>query len=311
MPIGEQVFENNRRYLWAICYRMTGNSADADDIVQETFVRALNNPASAAPADEAGWRPWLVHVAVNICRDQLRRRRRRGYTGPWLPTPIADGGVADEVRGEPVASTSCSPEARYELYESISCAFLTALEALTPAQRAVLLLRDVFDYSTEEAAQVLQMTTSNIKVTLHRARKLMRDYERHRIMPAAARQEMTRRALERFLALLADRDIAGLESLLAEDAVVISDGGGEVTALLAPMQGRDQVLRLLSRLNEVYQDSTDSRLCRLNGEPAILFQRQKVRPGHAARYTLQCELDTAGHIHKLFFVFAPSKLTAV
>src|SRR5437868_10514213 len=142
MTISPQIFDEHKRFLWGICYRMTGSAADAEDIVQDTFVRALEKP----PTDmEAPLRPWLVKVALNLSRDQLRRRRRREYFGPWLPSPVSTEDDGPLPIYEPTAP-GISPVARYDLLESVTLAFLLALEVLTPAQRAVLLLRDVFDY---------------------------------------------------------------------------------------------------------------------------------------------------------------------
>src|SRR5215471_18798660 len=169
MTISAQTFDEHKRYLWGICYRMTGSAADADDIVQETFVRVLKKP----PADmDAPLRPWLVKVALNLSRDQLRLRRRREYFGPWLPSPVITEGDS-QLEFDQRPSPQNSPVTRYDLSESVTLAFLLALEALTPAQRAVLLLRDVFDYSTDETAEALGMKESNVKVTLHRARRIM------------------------------------------------------------------------------------------------------------------------------------------
>src|SRR5262249_14267372 len=156
--------------------RMTGSAADAEDIVQDAFVRALEKP----PADmEAPLRPWLVKIAINLSRDQLRRRRRREYFGPWLPAPvITEDDTPLDLHDQPAAGSS--PMAQYDLTESLTIAFLVALEALTPTQRAVLLLRDVFDYSTTETAGAVAITESNVKVTLHRARRIMRAYDKDR-----------------------------------------------------------------------------------------------------------------------------------
>src|SRR5215510_10237455 len=191
MTISAQTFDEHRRYLWGICYRMTGSAADAEDIVQETFVRALEKP----PADmEAPLRPWLVKVAVNLSRDQLRRRRRREYFGPWLPAPVITEGESPlEFDQAPTQETS--PVAHYDLLESVTLAFLLALEALTPAQRAVLLLRDAFDYSTSETAKALDMTESNVKVTLHRARQIMAAYDKHRVSNISKRLDEFRSTL--------------------------------------------------------------------------------------------------------------------
>ena len=178
-----EALETDRRLLWGLCYRMTGNAADADDLVQETFVRAIEKPPRRA---NEPLRPWLVRVAMNLSRDLLRRRKRRGYVGPWLPSPVPTD-EESPASYEPLAPSENSPAARYDLMESVSFAFLLALEALTPSGRAVLLLRDVFDYSTSETAEALDITESYVKVLLLRARRKMREYDKSRAAPSPAR----------------------------------------------------------------------------------------------------------------------------
>lgn len=126
------LFDAEHRFVWALCYRMTGNAADADELTQETFVRAMESPPARTAAP---WRPWLVRVATNLARDRLRRRRRGGYRGTWLPSPIETGDEEPPAYELPPESSSPT-EGRYELIESVSYAFLLALEALTPQQRA-------------------------------------------------------------------------------------------------------------------------------------------------------------------------------
>jgi RNA polymerase sigma-70 factor (ECF subfamily) len=308
MAIAAQLYGENRSFLWGLCYRMTGSAADAEEVVQETFVRALERP----PRDtRRPLRPWLVRVAMNLSRDLMRRRRRAEYVGPWLPSPIPPDDSEGHVARVPKAADADSPAARYDMRESVSVAFLLALEALTPAQRAVLLLRDVFDYSTAEAGEATGMTEANVKVTLHRARRRLREYDKERTPPDHALQERTQKVLEEFLRCLEARDAGGLERLLTEDVVVVSDGGGEVTALLEPMRGREKVLRLVTRLYENNRSVMRISFCVLNAQPAVLVERSGVRPGHAARYTMQCEFDEEGRIRRLNFVFAPSKLSAL
>lgn len=286
---------------------MTGCAADAEDIVQDTFVRVLEKP----PADmNAPLRPWLVKVAMNLSRDQLRRRRRHGYSGPWLPSPVPteddDGFELDQT-----PTTESSPVRRYDVLESVSMAFLLALEALTPAQRAVLLLRDVFDYSTNETAKALEMSEANIKVTLHRARRTMDSYDKKRVASFSQRAGELRDTLQRFLSRLAAGDVQGLKQMLAADVVLLSDGGGEVNALTEPMHGREKVIRLITKLYEANREVTNTSLNIVNGEPAILVGRSRVKTGHASFFTMHCELDENARIKRFNFVFAPSKLTAL
>ena len=172
--VTEDLFTQHQRFLWGLCYRLTGSAADADDLVQETFVRTIERPPARM---KDPLRPWLVRVAMNLGRDLLRRRRRAPYKGPWLPSPIETNGQdlfpREEVAlplgeialplGEvappshEVVFEGGSTEGRYELLESVSFAFLLALEVLTPQQRAVLLLRDVFDYSVRETADLAKL----------------------------------------------------------------------------------------------------------------------------------------------------------
>lgn len=307
MAISAQTFDEHKRLLWGMCYRMTGSTADADDIVQDTFVRVLEKP----PTDtESPLRPWLVKVAMNLSRDQLRRRRRREYFGPWLPSPVlteGDDGFLLDHR----AVTESTPMTRYDLMESVSMAFLLALEALSPAQRAVLLLREVFDYSTNETAEALGMSEANIKVTLHRARRTIDSYDKNRVSNFSQRTGELRDILQRFLSLLNAGDVQGLKKMLAADVVLVSDGGGEVNALAEPMYGREKVLRLIERLYDANREVTSTSLRNVNGEPAMLIDRSRVRPGHASFFTMHCELDQSSHIRRFNFVFAPSKLAAL
>src|SRR5439155_23542212 len=148
-PVLTRWFDEHRSFLWGLSYRITGSAADADDVVQETFIRAFQH----APEQLEDARRWLIHVAVNAARDVLRRRKRRAYIGPWLPTPIETDEHEGPASFEPVVEGR-TLEGRYDLLESVSLAFLHALEALTPTQQATLLLRDVFDYSAAEVAEI-------------------------------------------------------------------------------------------------------------------------------------------------------------
>jgi RNA polymerase sigma factor (sigma-70 family) len=302
-----QALETDRRLLWGLCYRMTGNAADADDLVQETFVRAIEKPPQRT---NEPLRPWLMRVAMNLSRDLLRRRKRQRYVGPWLPSPVPTD-EENPASYEPPAPTEDSPVARYDLKESISFAFLLALEALSPSQRAVLLLRDVFDYSTSDTAGALDLSETNVKVLLLRARRKMKEYDKHRAMSTALREQATTRALEQFLLYLGSRDAAGLERLLAEDVVNLSDGGGEVNAALRPIVGRSKVLRLILGLAEKSLVKPTFMVRRLNTLPAILVEDFRTPSTAATRYTIHFDVNDEGRIRGLYAVLAPKKLTEV
>jgi RNA polymerase sigma-70 factor (ECF subfamily) len=286
---------------------MTGNASDADDLVQETFVKALEHPPKRLDLPMS---PWLVRVALNLSRDLLRSRRRR-QSDVWLPSPVPTEELDTPASYEPAAAENDSPMARYAMLESVTFAFLLALEALTPSQRAVLLLRDVFDYSTKEAAEALGNSESNIKVTLLRARRLMQAYDKEAARPSPAQSELTAKALEQFLLYLRAGNIEGLEKLLAADVVSISDGAGEVAAALKPIHGRDKVLRLILKTAERYPDSVGMLFRSLNGMPAVVFESPVPLPNRVSRFTMHCDVDRSGLIRSLNFVLAPSKLARV
>src|SRR5262249_15298079 len=154
-------------------------------------------------------------IATNLARDRLRKRKREGYKGPFVPSPI------EEAVEQP------TPEARYDLTESASLAFLVALEALSAKARAVLILRDVMDYSVEETARVLDMSEGSVKVAHHRARRLLERWEKNRERKAP---DEVRAALQRFVIAIASGDAVAAKSMLADDAVCLQDAGGEFFA---------------------------------------------------------------------------------
>ena len=301
------LFSEHQRFLWGLCYRLTGSAADADDIVQETFVRAIERPPQRT---EEPLRPWLVRVAMNLGRDLLRRRRRAPYKGPWLPTPI-ETNEEDVPPSHEVVGDEVSTEGRYELLESVSFAFLVALEALTPQQRAVLLLRDVFDYSVRETAEALGMSEPNVKTTLHRARRAMRTYDNNRCIPTRDVQEQTRHVLEQFLAGLVSHDTATIEALLAQDVCAVSDGAGEYFAARVPIIGRERVMRFFLNTSARRNDGLRTEFRLINGIPALVAEFAQVRLGQPPRLVLQCELNADGQITQFHATVATRKLTAI
>jgi RNA polymerase sigma-70 factor, ECF subfamily len=299
----DELFHTQRRMLWGLSYRLTGCAADADDIVQETFTRAMER---STPSEADAWRPWLMRVATNLSLDLLRRRKRRSYVGSWLPSP-----VETPEENDPFDTVAPSAEARYEWIESLSFAFLLALEALTPRQRAVLLLRDVFDYSAHATAEVLSLSEENVRITHLRARRAMRDYDRNRCQPTSALQERTREALAQFIRCLLTRDIDGAAALLTASVRTVTDGGSEYTALHRPLVGRKAVLTLHLRVAQRRGGGArvEFRLC--NGLPAVLIEYASAIKRQAPRVVLRCEVDPEGRIRELHTILASRKLTAV
>jgi RNA polymerase sigma-70 factor (ECF subfamily) len=309
MPAGlAEAFEEHRGLLWGLGYRLTGSAADADDVVQETFLRAVEHPP---PDTTKPWRPWLVRVAVNLGRDVLRRRRRRRYVGPWLPSPIETDDA--EVLGalEATLSTGETTEGRYDLLESVSYAFLLALEALTPRQRAVLLLRDVFDYGVRDTAEALGSTEGAIKVTHHRARRAMADYDRRRVRPTASLQARTRAALESLMRAFADGDVRRAEALLAADVRAVNDGGGEFVAARVPILGRERVARFYGNVSRGGAAGARVEVRMVNGLPAMVLRHASPKRGIAPVSVTSIELDADGLVAAVRSIVATRKLTAL
>ncbi|HEX8922474.1 MAG TPA: sigma-70 family RNA polymerase sigma factor [Pyrinomonadaceae bacterium] len=310
----EQIFNENQKFLWGLSYRMTGSAADAEDVLQETFVRLMQKPP--ANVDEP-LRPWLVRVTINLSRDILRRRRRQGYTGQWLPAPFETENNEDllAVPNERAASDlsdSVNPSARYEMLESVSFAFLLALELLTPTQRAVLLLRDVFDFNVAETAEILHMTEQNIKTTHHRARRVMREYEEKRFVPRKSLVEKTGRVAAQLVEFLTNRDTEGAAKLLAANVVCVSDGGGEFFAARVPVLGRSRVALMLSNLLKATAGFTSkTQAVELNGLFAVATERENAPPGYAKKLATLFQINDEGLIERIYFVMASRKLVAL
>jgi RNA polymerase sigma-70 factor (ECF subfamily) len=306
LPFG-QLFDEHRRFLWGLSYRMTGSAADADDIVQDTFVRAMEHPPQRT---EEPLRPWLVKVALNLSRDMLRRRKRRDYVGPWLPSPVDTSEEPAPPSYEPVIDGRDTLEGRYDLLESVSLAFLVALEQLTPRQRAVLLLRDVFDYSVKEAGEALDLSEPNVKTTHHRARQVMASYDGRRVRPSLSLQDANRTALFQFLQRLEANDVAGVEALLADDVKTTTDGGGEFRSALRVIVGRSKVARFFLSVSKIGQGH-NARVVTLNGLPAVVVDTEIVPPRVAPRTMMQVDVDETGRIRHIYVVSATAKLHAL
>jgi RNA polymerase sigma factor (sigma-70 family) len=275
---------------------MTGSAADADDLVQDCFVRALSH----RPDSRESLRPWLARVLVNLGRDALRRRRRRAYVGTWLPEPIES-----EPELDPAVASELSAEARLALAESARLAFLVALEALTPTQRAVLLLRDVVELSTREVAEALELSESNAKVCLHRARRALAEHEARRAPNTPDRHA---EALGQLLLALAQGDAEALERLLAAEVVAHSDGGGVYSAALRPIVGRARVARFFLAIAEKAGPVVGAELRTLNGRPCLVVERAPSTPREAPRVVMGIELDVEGRVAEIHSVLAPAKL---
>jgi RNA polymerase sigma-70 factor (ECF subfamily) len=293
----EPLYREHGSTLRALAYRMTGSAADADEIVQETFTRAIASP----PADGVT-RNWLLAVGANLSRDHLRRRKRAAYVGPWLPSAI-------EAEGAPDAA---DPERHYGLRESASFAFLLALEPLTSRQRAVLLLRDVFDLSVEETAEALNMREGAVRVMHHRARRALERYDEQRSLPTPERLGLVRGALERLASAVATGDPTQVQAVLAEHATLYADGAGRFGAVRRVIRGAASIARLalFGRERRAGVPGRQALWSNVNGGPALVVDADPP-PGTdiAPRVVLSCDTDEEGRITRLYVIAAPAKLT--
>jgi RNA polymerase sigma-70 factor, ECF subfamily len=293
----EPLYREHGSTIRALAYRMTGGAADADEIVQETFTRAI-----ASPPVTGVTRNWLLAVAANLSRDHLRRRKRASYVGPWLPSAVE----AEET------PETADPERRYSLRESASFAFLLALEPLTSRQRAVLLLRDVFDLSVEETAAALGMGEGAVRVMHHRARLALKGYDEHRSLPTPERLGLVRGALERLASAVATGDPSQVQTVLAEHATLYADGAGRFGAVRRAIRGAASIARLalFGQERRAGVPSRQSLWSNVNGGPALVVDADPP-PGTdiAPRVVLSCDTDERGRITRLYVIAAPAKLT--
>lgn len=284
----DQSYTQDRPLIWDLSYRITGVAADADEIVQETYVRALTRP----PADASlAWRPWLVRVAVNLSRDRLRARNRRSYLGPWLPSPVPDDDAERRLGDRQLASY----------------AWMVACEQLTPQQRAVVVLRDVVGASVAETAAWLQTTESSVRVAHHRARQRLRPDQ-----PLTQEQgQQHGAALHQFLAALARGDLPTALALLSPDAVAQSDGGREFRAAKVPVRGPEKIIQFLRWLTQ--RGGPDVRVAplRLNGQWGLRVDRTTTHPSEAPRSVILVELDQGGLIQNFYWVLSTDRLSAL
>lgn len=248
-PVSE--FVANRGRLFGVAYRMLGSAADAEDLVQDAYLRWMRADHADIDAPAA----WLVKTVTNLCLNQLgsARVRREQYVGPWLPEPVC---TADGALG---------PMERAEQRESVSLALLVLLERLTPAERAVFVLREAFGYDHRSIAEILDTTPGNARQLHSRATKRVRQ-GRPRFDPDRG---AWRDLVERFIAAARDGDVAELERMLANDVVATSDGGGKATAGRRPVLGRERVARLAAGLLRKAGGVT-LEVIEVNGEYALL-----------------------------------------
>ena len=277
--MNEDAFAQHRNLLFTVAYEMLGSASDAEDVVQETWLRW----ADVDGATVRDPRAYLVRIVTRQALNRLRTlaRRREDYVGEWLPEPLL---------------TSPDVAADVELAESVSIAMLTVLETLGPTERAVFVLHEVFETSYDEIAEALGKSPAAIRQIAHRAREHVA--ARRPRMPVSTTEQQA--AVDRFLAAIRSGDLQGLLDVLAPDVVVVADGGGVVTAFRRPIEGAERVAELL--LGAARSAGFEATAVWLNGSPA-------------GRIDIGGELNTAvsltienGRVTRIYAMRNPHKL---
>lgn len=274
------VFEAHRPLLFSIAYRMLGSASEAEDAVQDAWLRAHQD----AHADVRSPRAYLTTIVTRLCIDRLRsaERTRMDYPGPWLPEPLA----------EPNQESA-------ELASSLTTAFLVLLEQLTATERAVFLLRDVFDLDFDEVAANVGKSEANTRQILARARHRLRD-ARPRF--TASRRE-TEEIVQRFRRACGAGNIDELMALLHADATLVADGGGKVSAATRPLIGADRVAKFIAGYaGKAHWSESDFHPVTINGAPGLLLRHPLAGDGAYS-------FDIAdGRIRTVYVVRNPDKL---
>jgi RNA polymerase sigma-70 factor (ECF subfamily) len=280
-----ETFLGLRSSLFGVAYRMLGSATEAEDIVQEAYLRW----SKRGRADIAAPSSYLTTIVTRLCIDQLRsaRTRRETYKGPWLPEPVEAGAPG--------------PGESAELADSLSLAFLVLLEELQPVERAVFLLHDVFDYPYDEIAAIVDRSEPACRQLVSRARRRVDEPRRRFDADHAHGRELTRR----FLAACGTGDLEGLLSLLSDDVTVWTDGGGKVRAAMRPVTGTYRAARFLLSVARRIPVGVSSREVYLNGQPGVVFEQD-------GRVTTAITLDVVDEwVVGVRVVTNPDKLVAL
>ncbi|HEY6515199.1 MAG TPA: RNA polymerase sigma-70 factor [Steroidobacteraceae bacterium] len=248
-------FERHRPRLFGIAYRMLGSRSDAEDVLQDAYLRWHRGASEELRSPEA----WLVTTVTRLCIDRLRaaRTEREQYVGPWLPEPL-------------IGDAAPAADARAELSSSLSIAFLVVLEQLQPDERAAFLLHEVFDTEYAEIAEILGKSEAACRQIVSRARKRVRGRRPRAQVTDAARRSI----LERFASAIQSQDKSALLELVAEKASWTSDGGGRARAALKVIRGRELVVRFALGVLGRHSDMFAFEMTSVNGEPALAIRAQ-------------------------------------
>jgi RNA polymerase sigma-70 factor (ECF subfamily) len=289
-------FETYRQYLFSIAYRMLGSAMDAEDMVQETYLRFQ----AARPQTIHSLKAYLTTILTRLCMDQLQlaRRKRELYVGPWLPEPI----LTTETSETSETAQTGDPEKRVEMEESVSLAFLVLLEQLQPFERAVSLLREVFGYEFAEIAAMLDKSEAACRRSFSRAKLHLREHRPR--FPASPQTH--RKLLNRYFQAVQTGEMAPLMNLLSENVTLWADGGGKVKqAALYPIHGRDAVARFSLGTKRFWPEDSRVELEEVNGQAAFV-----IRTSDRVFSVLTIEVEQ-GLIQAIHIIANPEKLAHV
>jgi RNA polymerase sigma-70 factor (ECF subfamily) len=285
----EAAFDRHRRLLFTVAYQMLGSVADAEDVVQDAWLRW----SSADRSDVADERAYLVRTVSRLALDRLNsaRARRETYVGPWLPEPLMTGPAAEP-----------DPADVAELGEQVSLALLVVLETLSPVERAVFVLREVFGMPAAEVARVLGRSEAAVRQLAHRAREHVEARQPRFDTDRGRAREVT----ERFLAAAVGGDVDGLLAAMSPGVVLISDGGGKVKAARRPIVGADKVARFLAAIAPVGAElGLRVGMADVNGAPAVIAWNDE-GPYMALQLVL-----VDGLVEQVLYMGNPEKLAGI
>jgi RNA polymerase sigma-70 factor (TIGR02957 family) len=272
-----------RPRLFGIAYRMLGSAAEAEDIVQDVWLRWQAADRSAVQDPSAFLATTATRLAINLA--QSARSRHETYVGPWLPEPV---------------DTSTNPQLGAERGEALEFAVLLLLEKLSPTERAAYVLREAFDYPYRQIADILQLEEANARQLVTRARQHITDGRR---TPVSSTEQ--RRLLETFIAAAQKGDLAALEGLFASDVVSYSDGGGVARAARTPIAGRERVAKFITAFASHFWTGVTLTWIQTNGQSSVLIARDG-----AVVTVATIDASTEG-IGQILWMMSPSKLTAI
>lgn len=280
------IFDQYRTRLFGIAYRMLGTRADAEDVLQEAYIRWHKTDEAEIETPEA----WLTTVVTRLSIDRLRKLAadRESYIGPWLPEPL----IVDPAR---------SPHENAEMSSDLSVAFMVMLERLAPAERAVLLLRDVFDFEYPAIAGVIGKTETAVRQMISRARSRVRDGKQRFQADRQTHSDLIRK----FSAASFAGDQQTLLSIFSDDIQLISDGGGRVAAARRIVVGAERIARVFSIPFAKYREHLEAKIVLINGEPGLL-EFADGQPLAATSFSI-----TDGRISDIYRVMNPEKLASI